>query len=86
MIFWIAASAAVTAGLKCAPEAPPSEWMSIIRTKTWTRPMTAKSVTPRPAATDRTMRDEEDEHERAYELGHVGNAVWLLHWNLLCRG
>src|SRR2546421_375282 len=41
-----AASVAVTAGLKCAPDAPPSVYTSIASTKTWSSPMTAQSVPP----------------------------------------
>ena len=39
----------MTAGLKCAPEVPPSVATSIISTNACSRPMTAKSVKPRPA-------------------------------------
>src|SRR3954469_17082688 len=37
---------AVTAGLKCPPDVPPNEWISIASAKTWTKPMTAKSWKP----------------------------------------
>ena len=36
--------AAVTAGLKCAPEITASVWISPNRTKTWTSPITEKSM------------------------------------------
>src|SRR5918999_1723050 len=36
--------AAVTAGLKCAPETTARVWISTNKTKTWTRPITEKSM------------------------------------------
>src|SRR3954452_19385149 len=41
-IWRIAASPAVTAGLKCAPEIRASVWISMKRMKTWTSPMTSQ--------------------------------------------
>ena len=78
------------AGLKCAPEMTASVWIRPNSRKTCTSPMTEKSMNGFGFCWlgDRHVqrhdgRDEEDEQQRADELGDIGGGPTVLHFGHL---